>query len=234
MENRVVDQFSKLKTIGASVLDKENADAWNKLNKFAFRLSHSKAPDVLNEDRISATRYILLSNTKAITLDQATPADERKALELSAQRSELCYNGHSTLLYPSRLWQDWVRTDDLFSMADLWLLTLGKRGCLNMLKTGAIGLAQVWKCVKNIVFFISFKLNFFNFSRFHVYFNLFGTNNYSLLSMYYMDNFRLVIIFIFRERVLLFFLYSIVNQLPYLNDNINYLYIRQLNTYLPQ
>uniref|UniRef100_A0A0K0DLJ9 Protein PBN1 n=1 Tax=Angiostrongylus cantonensis TaxID=6313 RepID=A0A0K0DLJ9_ANGCA len=124
-------------------MDEEHENGWKKLNMVTFFLSPSKAPNVLNGDKINATRYILLSNTKAPLLEDSFPEDKKKALELSLRRNERCYSEHSTLLYPSKLWQDWTHVEDLLYMAEIWLLTLEKRGCASILKSGATGLAQV-------------------------------------------------------------------------------------------
>lgn len=49
-----------------------------KLNAANFYLSPSKAPNVLNGDKINATRYILMSNVKAPLLEVSFPEDKRK------------------------------------------------------------------------------------------------------------------------------------------------------------
>lgn len=43
-----------------------------------FYLSPSKAPNVLNGGQINATKYILMSNTKAPLLEESFPEDKRK------------------------------------------------------------------------------------------------------------------------------------------------------------
>uniref|UniRef100_W6NAH6 Uncharacterized protein n=1 Tax=Haemonchus contortus TaxID=6289 RepID=W6NAH6_HAECO len=144
LTRKVIDEFSRLTVIVPLSVDLEHEHAWAKLNAASFYLSLSKAPNVLNGDRINATRYILMSNVKAPLLEYSFPEDKRKALELTSRRNERCYSEHSTLLYPSKLWQDWSKIEDLISLAEIWLLTLDKRGCASLLKSGATGLAQAF------------------------------------------------------------------------------------------
>ncbi|EPB70470.1 hypothetical protein ANCCEY_10429 [Ancylostoma ceylanicum] len=143
LSKRVISDFSRLNNMAPLAIDTEHENAWKKLNMVTFYLSPSKAPNVLNGGQINATKYILMSNTKAPLLEESFPEDKRKALELSSRRNERCYSEHSTLLYPSKLWHDWTHVEDLLRMADIWILTLEKRGCAAMLKSGATGLAQV-------------------------------------------------------------------------------------------
>ncbi|EYC06118.1 hypothetical protein Y032_0078g1201 [Ancylostoma ceylanicum] len=144
LSKRVISDFSRLNNMAPLAIDTEHENAWKKLNMVTFYLSPSKAPNVLNGGQINATKYILMSNTKAPLLEESFPEDKRKALELSSRRNERCYSEHSTLLYPSKLWHDWTHVEDLLRMADIWILTLEKRGCAAMLKSGATGLAQAF------------------------------------------------------------------------------------------
>ncbi|WKY08050.1 hypothetical protein Q1695_007502 [Nippostrongylus brasiliensis] len=144
LSKKVVSEFTLLNKMAPLTIDTEHERAWWKLNAATFYLSPSKAPKVLNGDKINATRYILMSNVKAPLLELSFPEDKRKALELSSRRNERCYSEHSTLLYPSKLWHDWIHVEDLLKLAEIWLLTLEKRGCASILKSGATGLAQAF------------------------------------------------------------------------------------------
>ncbi|KAK6019336.1 prenyltransferase and squalene oxidase repeat-containing domain protein [Ostertagia ostertagi] len=144
LTRKVITEYGRLTVVASLTVDLEHERAWEKLNAASFYLSPSKAPNVLNGDRINATRYILMSNVKAPLLEESFPEDKRKALELSSRRNERCYSEHSTLLYPSKLWQDWNKIEDLMRLAEIWLLTLDKRGCASILKSGATGLAQAF------------------------------------------------------------------------------------------
>ncbi len=55
------------------------------------------APDALNGDLINATRYALLSHSRAILLEQSTSNEQRAEFRRALLRNELCYNGHSTM-----------------------------------------------------------------------------------------------------------------------------------------
>lgn len=55
------------------------------------------APEALNGDLINATRYALLSHSRAILLEQSTTSERRVEYRRELLRNELCYNGHSTM-----------------------------------------------------------------------------------------------------------------------------------------
>lgn len=56
----------------------------------------------------------------------------------------MCYNGHSTLMMPSKLWKASESMSELIRTIDIWILTLEKRGCFNLVKAGATGIAQAF------------------------------------------------------------------------------------------
>lgn len=144
LASRAVAEFSTATQMNGIVLDKEHTEAWNKIHDIGFHLSHSKAPMVLNSDKINATKYAILSNIRAPVLEvSADPVEKQRVLNFSQQR-ERCYSGHSNLLYPSRLWEDISKPEQLVKSADLWLLTLDKRGCSSLIKSGATGFAQAF------------------------------------------------------------------------------------------
>uniref|UniRef100_A0A8R1EDF0 Uncharacterized protein n=1 Tax=Caenorhabditis japonica TaxID=281687 RepID=A0A8R1EDF0_CAEJA len=125
-------------------LDLEHYEGWSKMHTASFSVSSSKAPNTLNGDRINATKYILLSNLRAPTIEQGATPESVKALETLARKSELCYTGHSNLFYPSRLWTDWDTPSKLIELVSTWIVTFQKRGCSNLLSTGAIGASQAF------------------------------------------------------------------------------------------
>lgn len=128
----------------AKSLDSEHFDGWSKMHLTGFSVSNSKAPNTLNGDRINATKYILLSSLRAPTIEHGASLETVKPLEALARKSELCYTGHSNLLFPSRLWQDWDTPTKLTELVNSWMLTFQKRGCANLLSTGAIGVSQAF------------------------------------------------------------------------------------------
>ncbi|CAB3405911.1 unnamed protein product [Caenorhabditis bovis] len=134
--------FSTARTI--KDLDLEHMNGWEHLNRAFFRVATSKAPNTLNGDRINATRYILQSNIRALTIEKGSNPEIMKNLEVLARKSELCYTGHSNLFYPSRLWQEWDTPNNISMLAKSWMLTFEKRGCHNLIKTGAVGVTQAF------------------------------------------------------------------------------------------
>ena len=61
-------------------------------------LSHSRAPDELNADRINQTRYLLLANSRAPLHELARPDAQRVSLlEDRLYRVDRCYDGIQTL-----------------------------------------------------------------------------------------------------------------------------------------
>lgn len=128
----------------AKALDAEHFEGWSKMHLTGFSVSTSKAPNTLNGDRINATKYILLSSLRAPTIENGATLESVKSHEALARKNELCYTGHSNLLFPSRLWQDWDTPTKLIELVNTWILTFQKRGCTNLLSTGAIGISQAF------------------------------------------------------------------------------------------
>ncbi|CAI2352199.1 unnamed protein product [Caenorhabditis sp. 36 PRJEB53466] len=128
----------------AKTLDSEHFEGWSKMHLSGFSVAPSKAPNTLNGDRINATKYILMSNLRAPTIEYGTTIETVKTLETTARKSELCYTGHSNLLFPSRLWSDWDTPSKLIELMNTWMVTFQKRGCSNLVSTGALGASQAF------------------------------------------------------------------------------------------
>uniref|UniRef100_F1KVQ6 Uncharacterized protein n=1 Tax=Ascaris suum TaxID=6253 RepID=F1KVQ6_ASCSU len=140
----IVKEFADTLSIGAASLDEEHTSAWRLLNRVSFGISKSLAPDALNGDLINATRYALLSNTRAPLLEHASTGQQKKEASTLLERRNMCYTGHSTMLVPSRLWKVSKSVRELIDTVDVWLLTLEKRGCASLLKAGAVGVADAF------------------------------------------------------------------------------------------
>ena len=120
-------------------------DAWNGLWRSGIGLSLSKAENVLNGDVINATIYYILSQKSyfATDLDVFSPdtlgqlAKENRLIEAPAS----CYDGHSTF-QASSLWSPLESVEQINSVVNLWLLTLDKQGCHNLIASGAEGTMQ--------------------------------------------------------------------------------------------
>lgn len=120
-------------------------NAWYDLWKSGIGLSLSKAENVLNGDAINATIYYILSQKTYFSqdLDVLKPtvfsdlSKENKLIESPAS----CYDGHSTF-QASSLWSKLETVDDINSVVNLWLMTLEKQGCHNLIASGAEGTMQ--------------------------------------------------------------------------------------------
>ena len=58
-------------------------------------------------------------------------------------KPESCYNGHSTLQAPA-LWSHLDSINDVNRIVSLWLLTLEKQGCHNLINSGVLGTMQAY------------------------------------------------------------------------------------------
>ncbi|KHN77996.1 Uncharacterized protein Tcan_18600 [Toxocara canis] len=144
ISHAIVKGFADTLSVGAASLDEEHTTAWRRLEAVSFGISKSLAPDALNADSINATRYALLSNTRDPLLELASTEEQKKEASSLSQKRNMCYTGHSTLLVPSRLWKASSTVRELIDTVDVWLLTLEKRGCANLLKAGALGVAEAF------------------------------------------------------------------------------------------
>ena len=120
-------------------------DAWNSLWRSGIGLSLSKAEHALNGDAINATIYYILSQKSyfAHDVDVFDPtalsqlSKENKLIESPAS----CYDGHSTF-QASSLWSPLESVEQINSVVNLWLMTLDKQGCHNLIASGAEGTMQ--------------------------------------------------------------------------------------------
>uniref|UniRef100_A0A915CWC8 Uncharacterized protein n=1 Tax=Ditylenchus dipsaci TaxID=166011 RepID=A0A915CWC8_9BILA len=141
---KTAEKFIAANKLSSGALDVEHKHAWQMLNLAAFNISHSKVPDALNADKINATRYALLSSVRAPMLEISQSSVSIKMHEELLSKTELCYSGHSTMLTPSKLWQDWSNIQELLKTVEIWLMTLEHRGCIHVLRAGAHGVAQAY------------------------------------------------------------------------------------------
>ncbi|VDN17090.1 unnamed protein product [Gongylonema pulchrum] len=144
LNDAVTKELTECSSVDAMVLDREQSTAWQRLNLVTFGISKSLAPNALNADEINATRYMLLSNMRDQLLEIGSTDEQRKAVMTLLNKTDMCYTGHSTLLVPSRLWRKWNNMNEVIETMDIWLLTLEKRGCSNLLKAGASGFAEAF------------------------------------------------------------------------------------------
>ncbi|XP_053616944.1 uncharacterized protein KIAA2013 homolog [Plodia interpunctella] len=122
-------------------LQENHARVWQGLWYTGFYISDSKAEGVINGDRINATIYTILSQVHAYEHeDLIKPARKAEILQ-TLTYSEGCYEGHSTL-DALKLWNPLNSLESINKVASLWLLTLDKQGCHNLLAAGASGVNQ--------------------------------------------------------------------------------------------
>ncbi|KAF4530478.1 hypothetical protein B566_EDAN014680 [Ephemera danica] len=105
-----------------------------------FSISSSKAPDSLNGDKINATIYYVLSQVRS-PLHEHISMQQRAELEKVLLYSEGCFGGYHTL-QAKNLWPSLTSLPELTNAVSLWLLTLEKQGCHNLIKAGASGVVE--------------------------------------------------------------------------------------------
>lgn len=122
-------------------LRENHARVWNGLWYTGFYISDSKAEGIINGDRINATIYAILSQVRSYEHEDNIKASTKSDIMRSLTYSEGCYEGHSTL-DAFNLWKPLNCLENLNKVASVWLLTLEKQGCHNLLKAGASGVNQ--------------------------------------------------------------------------------------------
>lgn len=123
------------------VLKDNHARVWNGLWETGFYISDSKAEGVINGDRINATIYAILSQVRSYEYEEHIKAATKSDILRTLTYSEGCYEGHSTL-DADNLWKPLNSLANLNNVASIWLLTLEKQGCHNLLRAGASGVNQ--------------------------------------------------------------------------------------------
>ena len=71
----------------------ENVKLW----RVGFHISHSFAPETLNARAINATRYAVLSNTRAPLHESSVDGQQVAGARQALLKTELCYSTHNTL-----------------------------------------------------------------------------------------------------------------------------------------
>lgn len=134
-------------------LRKSHVQAWKQLWNTGFGISYSRAQGTLNGDKINATLYYVLSQTRALTLELTTTSSRLQELESWLSYPDMCYRGHHTL-QASTLWSELKTEKEVNNVVALWLLTLEKQGCHNLLLSGSEGVMQAM-----VLSFGAFKFN---------------------------------------------------------------------------
>lgn len=149
----IVGQLTNVNSLMSTLLYQSHVDSWHDIWSSGFGLSLSKASDALNGDKINATIYYILSHKKYLsrTPREIVPETVQNFPQLSQSwystkylidHPDRCYAGNPTLQAPS-LWSTNLNTEtDVNHIVSLWLLTLEKNGCINLLSSGAKGTLQ--------------------------------------------------------------------------------------------
>ena len=166
VETKAIEEMEKVIALtgdraALKTLRENHARVWNGLWYTGFYISDSKADGIINGDRINATIYAILSQVRSFEHEDNIKPSKKSELLRSLTYSEGCYEGHSTL-DAFNLWKPLNSLSNLNSVASVWLLTLEKQGCHNLLKAGASGVNQAM-----ILSFGSFR-----FSNQHLEYNI--------------------------------------------------------------
>jgi len=146
LKNSIQETTKKVDEMLSTSLLQYHSQAWNNLWKTGFGISHSKAGEgVVNGDDINATIYYILSHKASFASDfnlivpTETNFDIRTNFLLN--HPDRCYAGNPTLQAPN-LWAPLSDAESVQKIVRLWLLTLEKNGCGNLLSAGAEGTMQ--------------------------------------------------------------------------------------------
>lgn len=119
----------------------KHVEAWRKIWNSGFSISYSRAQGALNGDKINATLYYVLSNSRDYQSESDITPQQRLSYQKYLYVPDKCYSGHSTL-QASTLWSDLKTIGEVNKVVDLWFLTLNKQGCNHLLMAGAEGAMQ--------------------------------------------------------------------------------------------
>lgn len=140
---------------------RSHTDVWKNIWFTGFQISSSKAENALNGDRINHTIYIILSQVRAFESEQSITPSKRQEIFNALSYSENCY-AHYPTLQAENLWKSLSSLEDINNLVSIWLLTLEKNGCHNLLKAGASGVIQA----------MVLSFGGFRFSNNHLEFNI--------------------------------------------------------------
>ncbi|XP_071431651.1 uncharacterized protein KIAA2013 homolog [Pithys albifrons albifrons] len=135
-------ELLELMQVGVEELLQEHQQAWSDLFTSGIEMRKITDAHTPSSDTVNLTLYYVLSTVPAPLLDPALGAEERARLEGSLGYADHCFSGHPTMhaqpLWPARLGS----VAQVLQLADLWKLTLQKRGCRGLLAAGVHGLLQ--------------------------------------------------------------------------------------------
>lgn len=103
------------------------------------RITDAHTPSGLT---VNLTLYYMLSCSPAPLLSPSLSHRERDQMEATLNYEDHCFSGHATM-HAENLWPGQLSSvQQILQLADLWKLTLQKRGCKGLVKVGAPGILQ--------------------------------------------------------------------------------------------
>lgn len=118
-------------------------NVWSDLWATGFTISTSKAENSLNGDRINATMYAVLSQTRSYEFEEfvSISAPSKQDIAKALTYAEGCYDSYHTL-QADNLWLPMDTLEKLNKLVSTWMLTLEKQGCHNLIRAGSSGVIQ--------------------------------------------------------------------------------------------
>ncbi|XP_069694276.1 uncharacterized protein KIAA2013 homolog isoform X2 [Periplaneta americana] len=142
VEKQAMDHMRRaLAKVNRRNFKEDHMNVWAQLWSTGITISYSKAADAINGDKINATMYYILSQVSSPYHEETTTKQKKTELANSLSYAEGCFGGYHTL-QAANLWRELSTIDDVNTAVSLWLLTLEKQGCHNLLKAGASGVVQ--------------------------------------------------------------------------------------------
>lgn len=144
LKSSIQDSAKRFQDLPPSSLLRYHTESWHDLWKSGFGISESKAEGSLNGDVINATIYYILCQKSSIPIDPSlkAPTDmDVSKTNFLLNHPDRCYANLPTVQAPN-LWSDLSSLLKVQRVTSLWLLTLEKNGCQNLLSAGAEGTLQ--------------------------------------------------------------------------------------------
>lgn len=120
---------------------KKHTSAWNNLWQTGFYISPSKAENALNGNKINATMYQVLSHSRAYEFEESITPLRKNQIMQDLSYSEGCFDSYHTL-QAENLWRNMDTIENANEIVKMWMLTLEKQGCHNLIRAGASGVIQ--------------------------------------------------------------------------------------------
>jgi len=140
LESAAINEVKKAVSMTFQALVDLHSRSWLGLWSSGLGMSWSYADGAINGDRINATIYYVLTQTPTL-LHSDISNDKRSELQSYLSYTESCYSGIRTL-DAANLWTPLDSPKEMLAVVHLWLLTLEKHGCHNLVRAGADGVVQ--------------------------------------------------------------------------------------------